>query len=168
MMKVKNQSQNGWPVLDVAICVGLIAVFFAVAVPLVRGAVVRHQTAECARKVLWAADAFDFYAASAGEYPPDGELAGARFPCAEMVETFASMQIDWWGKSPEVGGAWDWFRRGDQTGFIAISGPKASEASMRGLDRLIDDGDLYNGVFRRYGSVYCYILKKQKHVCSIR
>ncbi|QHI70836.1 hypothetical protein [Tichowtungia aerotolerans] len=125
----------------------------------------RRQTAECAQKVLWAADAFDQYAACMGEYPPDGELAGAQFPCAEMIQTFASMNIDWWGEATDLGGVWDWFRRGDQTGYIAITKPAVSEASMRRLDCLIDDGDLYSGMFRQYGYAYCYILTKQKYAC---
>ncbi len=32
---------------------------------------------------------------------------------------------------------------------------------MKQLDRLIDDGNLDAGFFRRYGSIYCYILKKR-------
>ena len=166
-MKIRTQIAGKWTILDVAISVGLVAVFVAVAVPLVRGAVLRRRTAECAQKVLWAADAFDLYAAGAGEYPPDGEVAGALFPCREMIATFAAMQIDWWGESTDLGGVWDWFRKSDQTGYIAIAQPKASEAHMRQLDGLIDDGDLYNGVFRRYGSVYCYILSK-KHIYASR
>lgn len=147
-------------VLDVAICVGLSAIFLAVAVPLIRGAALRQQTAECARKVMWAADAFDRYASASGDYPPDGERAGAVRPCRAMDKTFYDLKIDWWGDAPEVGGAWDWFCD-DRRGFIAIANPRVSERCMRRLDRLIDDGNLDAGVFRRYGSIYCYILEKQ-------
>ena len=135
--------------------------------PLVKGAVLRRQTAECARKVMWAADAFDAYAASIGEYPPDGGGAGSAFPCLEMVETFRVMEIDWWGETTDLGGVWDWFRNGDQVGYIAISKPEVSESHMRQLDRLIDDGNLERGIFRRYGSIYCYVLEKQKNAYAL-
>lgn len=160
-MKIKETISSKMSVLDAAICFGLAAIFLAVAVPLIRGAALRKQTAECARKVMWAADAFDLYATASGEYPPDGERAGAVRPCHEMNKTFYDLDIDWWGETPEVGGAWDWFRD-DHRGFIAIINPRVSERCMRQLDRLLDDGNLDAGVFRRYGSVYCYILEKQR------
>ena len=146
--------------LDAAIVFGLCAIFLAVAVPLIRGAALRQRTAECARKVMWAADAFDLYASASGHYPPDGERAGAVRPCRAMDKTFYDLDIDWWGDAPDVGGAWDWFCD-EQRGFIAIANPQVSERCMRRLDRLIDDGNLDAGVFRRYGSIYCYILEKQ-------
>lgn len=167
-MSAKSLLKGEWSVLDVAISVGIVAIFTAVAVPMTRGALARRQTAECAEKLLWAADAFDLYAATTGEYPPDNQPPGTAFPCAEMIDTFSSMQIDWWGKSTEVGGVWDWFRKGEQMGYIAIAGTKAPENKMKRLDHLIDDGDLYNGQFRRYGPLYCYILKKQNYAFAGR
>jgi hypothetical protein len=148
-------------VLDVAIYIGLAAVFLAVSVPLIRGAVLRQRTAECARKMMWAADAFDQYALTRGEYPPDGGRAGDIWPCDEMNLTFVQMDIDWWGEATEMGGAWDWFSDRER-GYIAIANPKAPERHMERLDRLIDDGNLDAGTFRRYGPVYCYILKQQR------
>lgn len=144
--------------LDTAIFVGLMMVFLAVAVPLVRGAVLRRQAAECANKMMWAVNAFDSYAAMKGGYPPDGERAGAVRPCREMDKLFYDLKIDWWGESTELGGVWDWFCD-EHRGFVAISNPRVSEKCMQHVDRLIDDGNLDGGVFRRYGSLYCYILK---------
>lgn len=162
-MKMRNVLFSNLSVLDVAIYVGLASIFLAVAVPLIRGAALQRRTAECASKLMWAADAFDQYASDTGEYPPDGEGPGAVQPCREMGRTFYELSIDWWGESTDLGGAWDWFRDKDR-GFIAISNPRVSEKSMERLDRLIDDGDLDGGVFRRYGSIYCYILKQRERV----
>ena len=159
-MKTKEKIYGSLSVLDVAIYAGLTAVFLAAAVPLVRGAVLRKRTAECASKIMWAANAFDSYAAAKGDYPPNSERGGTVRPCREMDRLFHELKIDWWDKSTELGGAWDWFSD-DQRGFVAIANPRASERCMRNLDRLIDDGNLDAGVFRRYGSVYCYILKKR-------
>ena len=157
-MKIKKAVYNRMSLLDTAIFVGLMLVLAAAAVPLVRGAVLRRQTAECAHKIMWAVDAFDLYASAKGGFPPDGEAAGAVRPCREMDKLFYDQNIDWWGETTELGGAWDWFCD-DQRGFVAISNPRASERCMRRFDRLIDDGNLDTGVFRRYGSLYCYVLK---------
>jgi len=81
----------------------------------------------------------------------------------DSCETFYDLDIDWWGNPTELGGAWNWFHD-DQRGFVSISNPRASERYMRQLDGLIDDGNLDAGVFRRYGSVYCYILKKRGRI----
>lgn len=162
-MNVAKLRSSKFSILDVAIYVGLVSIFMAVAVPLLRGAALQKRTAECASKLMWAADAFDQYAANAGEYPPDGDGPGAVQPCREMGRTFYEFSIDWWGESTDLGGAWDWFRD-ENRGFIAISNPQVSEKEMKRLDRLIDDGNLDGGMFRRYGSIYCYILKQRGRV----
>lgn len=145
--------------LDTATVVGLALLFLATAIPLIRGAVLKQRAAECARKMICAVNAFDMYAAATGAYPPGGEGPGAVRPCHEMNKTFYDLDIDWWGDATELGGAWDWFSD-DHRGFVAIANPRVSERKMRQLDRLIDDGDLDAGVFRRFGSLYCYILNQ--------
>ena len=88
-MKIRETVLSRMSVLDAAIFVGLISIFLAVAVPLVRGAVLRQQTAECARKMMWAVNAFDLYASAIGEFPPNGGGTGSVRPCHEMNKTFS-------------------------------------------------------------------------------
>ena len=159
-MRIRAILHEKMSILDVATFVGLAAIFFAVAVPLIRGAALKNRAAECARKMMWAVDAFDSYASASGEYPPNS--VGA-VPCYKMSKIFYDLEIDWWGEKTEMGGAWKWFSD-DQRGFIAIFNPQASERHMKKLDMLIDDGNLDAGVFRRYGPIYCYIIKKQRQV----
>lgn len=153
VMKMNANFSERSALLDVAIFCGVIAVFAAIAFPLIRGAQLRQQTAECANKVLWAADAFDYYASAQGEYP---HVENVR-----VRQAFERYQIDWWSEATDLGGHWDWFRSEDDKGFIAISNPRVSEKQMRNLDRLLDDGDLDTGQFRQYKDIFCYILNRR-------
>ncbi len=143
-------------VLDAAIVAGLVAVFVAVSAPLVRGALIRQRTAECARKMIRAAEAFDFYAESFGNYPQSQQNA----PEMEqmMRGAFAVFEIDWWDAASDLGGQWSWYSAG-RTASVVISGERVSEQRMAMLDRLIDDGNLETGVFQRRGSRYHYTIK---------
>ena len=143
-------------VLDAAIIAGLAAVFLATAVPLVRGAILRQHAAECARKLIQAAEAFDLYAAAFGSYPqsqqasPETEVA--------MQSVFAASDITWWDHPTELGGYWNWFYEG-KAASIMISGAGLSEKRMSMLDTLLDDGDLESGLFQRRGICYHYTVK---------
>ncbi len=120
----------------------------------------RCQMAECARKVILAADALDEYAAAVGTCPCGGDRRGPR---GDVMDALAAFNIDWWNDSTELGGDWSWFCGSDDWA-IAISNPKVSDRRMRQFDQLIDDGDLSAGMFRRYGSIYCYVLTQKGRV----
>ncbi len=157
-MKKEPISRRGFAVLEAALLVGLFSVFLSIAIPLVRGAVLRQQAAKCAGKILRAADAFDLYAASMGYYPPDQK--GPDGPCHEMNGFFAFFDIDWWSQETELGGRWEWDNAERFEHSIAIYRPRASRRQMENLDAAIDDGNLMTGSFQRWGSKYHYILKK--------
>jgi len=143
-------------VLNAAIIAGMVAIFLAIATPLVRGAVIRQRTAECARKIIQAADAFDFYASAFGHYPQSQQ--DARETEKVMRGAFAVFDIDWWESATELGGQWDWATDG-QVSSVMISGRRVSDRQMVLLDRLIDDGNLKTGIFQRRGTRYHYIIR---------
>jgi len=145
-------------VLNTALLLGFFAVYLAIALLLVRGALIRKQTAECAGKILQAVEAFDLYAAAMGYYPPDQKRPDE--PCFEMNGFFAFFDIDWWNKETDMGGRWEWDNAKRFTYSIAIYRPHASRHQMEGLDAMIDDGDLMTGSFQRWGAKYHYILKE--------
>lgn len=140
-------------VLDVALLVGVTAVFLAAALPVLKGALVRHRTAECARKILIAADAFDFYAEAIGHYPCSAEST------AGIEGAFDRLGVDWWRQHTDLGGHWCWYSNGD-TSSVVISGERIPEKKMVGLDELIDDGNLETGAFQRRAARYHYILNQ--------
>lgn len=155
-MILKIIDWKDFSVLDGAIIAGLAAIFLAIAVPLMRGAILRQHAAECARKVIQAADAFDFYASVFSRYPQSQQ--NPQQTEAVMKGAFAVYDIDWWEAATELGGQWDWCS--DQNGAaVVISGKRLSEHRMLLLDRLIDDGDLRTGTFQRCGSRYQYMVR---------
>ena len=158
VMKIDAVSRKGFAVLDAAILLGVFAIFLAISVPLVRGALLRQHAAECAGKILQAADAFDLYAAAMGYYPPDQKKPDD--PCHEMNGFFAFLDIDWWGQETDVGGRWEWDNGERFARSIAIYRPHASRRQMEDLDAMIDDGNLMTGTFQRWGEKYHYILKE--------
>ncbi len=144
--------------LDAAILVGLFAVFLAIAVPLIRGAQLHRQAAECAGKFLRAADAFDLYARAMGYYPPDQKKPDEPLP--EMNGFFAFFDIDWWSQETDLGGRWEWDNADRFEHSIAIYRPRASRRQMEELDAMLDDGNLMTGSFQRWGAKYHYILNE--------
>jgi type II secretory pathway pseudopilin PulG len=155
-MKNSLKNRGEITVLDTAIVVGLMAIFAAIATPLLRGAILRQHMAECAQKVIRAADAFDLYAASFGGYPQSQR--SAQETEAVMRGAFAVYEIDWWAAATDLGGQWNWYSDG-RTSSVVIAGSGISESQMIRLDRLLDDGNLETGAFQHRGSRYHYIIR---------
>lgn len=143
--------------LNVLIVVGTIAVFLAVAVPMIRGALIRKRTVDCARKIIKAADAFDFYAGAFGEYP---KSQGDPQDMEEVMKTaFEACGVNWWSAATDLGGTWSWYHN-ERTASVVIAAPLALEPRMVLLDKMIDDGNLQTGLFQRFGPRYHYIIKE--------
>lgn len=158
-MQINPSNWKNLSVLDAAIVAGLLFIFIAAAVPLVRGAVLRRQAAECARKIISAADAFDLYAASFGSYPQSQQ--DSKNTAAVMKGAFAVYDIDWWEETTELGGQWSWYSNG-QASSVVISGAGIPEQRMILLDTLLDDGNLETGLFQRRCSRYHYVIKEHR------
>ncbi len=156
-MNTNNIRWKDISVLDAAIIAGLTAVFMAVATPLIRGAILRQHTAECAQKIMRAAEAFDFYAAALGSYPPNP--GNSQQADITMRGVFSVFHIDWWENQTELGGQWNWYSVGKGNCSVVISGSRISERQMVQLDALLDDGDLETGAFQRRVGRYHYIIR---------
>lgn len=141
-------------VLDAAIVAGVVAIFMAVATPLIQGAILRQRTAECARKIIRAVEAFDFYEAAVGT-----DINRTNSDSTELQGALVMMDIDWWDHETDLGGRWDWYRNG-QTSSVVITGSRISERQMIELDALLDDGNLETGTFQRRASRYHYIINE--------
>jgi hypothetical protein len=74
---------------------------------------------------------------------------------------FPYFKINWWGAATELGGRWDW-----DVGYhgfaqsVSIWNPIASPEQLVEFDRLIDDGNLATGLFRKVGAQYHYIIRE--------
>lgn len=153
----KPCSRDGMTMVEVLMVVVIIGLLSALLVPAINLAIRGRQNAECARKLRTAVQAFELYAAEVGSYPADRypgvvppEMAGYYFPY---------FKIDWWDSASELGGGWDWDNGYNFDFSVSISSPTASAEQLAEFDRLIDDGNLNSGNFRKVGSQYHYILE---------
>lgn len=145
--------------VEILIAVSVIALIFVIAIPLVTLSIRSRENAECVRQLHAAVNAFELYAAETGAYPGD-QIVPSETTVAVMDDYyFPYFKIDWWGQTTPLGGRWDW-----DVGYhgfaqsVSIWQPTASAAQLTDFDRMVDDGDLNTGRFRKVGSQYHYIL----------
>lgn len=148
----------GVTLVEILLAVAIISVLAAFLIPSVNLAVRSRQNAECARKLCAAVEAFELYAEDKGGYPPNGQ-PGVIPP--EMADYyFPYFKIDWWDAGTELGGSWDWNVNENGIRFsVSINTPAKSQTQMEELDRLVDDGNLATGRFRKAGMQYHYVIE---------
>jgi prepilin-type N-terminal cleavage/methylation domain-containing protein len=150
----------GLTLVEILLAVAIIGILAAMLTPAIGLAIRSRQNAECARKLRLAVQAFDLYASETGSYPPDQDVPGETSVAAMESYYFPYLKIDWWGEATELGGRWDWDVGYHGFNFsVSIWGPTASTAQLTEFDRLIDDGNLNTGNFRKVGLQYHYIIE---------
>jgi type II secretory pathway pseudopilin PulG len=146
--------------VEMVLVITIIGLLAALLLPAFAQAMRSRQTAECARKLRIAVDAFELYAAESGSYPPDQTVPGELSVPAMEDYYFPYFKINWWGDSTELGGRWDWDAGYHGFNFsVSIWSPAAPAEQMLELDRLVDDGNLNTGNFRQVDSQYHYIIE---------
>ena len=101
-----------------------------------------------------AADAFRFYLLDNNIYPPDRTPAQMPPGMESYLKNFP------WDEPTPVGGKWDWDN--GQFGFtagVSVYRPAWDDTEMARVDRLLDDGDLGAGIFRKRSDGYIYIIE---------
>ncbi len=157
-------------VVVVVVIIGLLAVFL---VPAITTAMEDRENARVASKWRIAVMAFEMYASETGSYPPD--VNRKQIP-PEMVGYFKDFDIyddsdddaddEWWPKTTEVGGNWDWDKDNNFAYSVSIASPNPHTIPARKfkqlerLDALIDDGDLTTGKLRKVGDRIHYIIEE--------
>jgi prepilin-type N-terminal cleavage/methylation domain-containing protein len=155
---MKYALNRGMTLVEVLLTVGIVALLATFLIPALNAALRGRENAECARKLRAAVEAFSLYTADTGGYPAD------RNPGVipqEMVDYyFPYFKIDWWSDATELGGRWDWDNGYHFKFSVSISVPTKSAEQLTEFDRLIDDGNLDAGNFRKVGTQYHYILEE--------
>lgn len=157
----KSCNKSGMTLTEMLLAVTILGMLALLLIPAISLAVRSRENAECARKIQTAVQAFNLYGADTGEYPPDQNVPGETSVPAMEDYYFPYFKIDWWGDETELGGRWDWdveyhgFRRS-----VSICNPTVSSEQLTEFDRLIDDGNLNTGRFRKSGTQYHYILEQ--------
>ncbi len=153
----KLDHRNGFTLIEVMIAVSLIVLLMAVIVPAVNSAKKSRENAQAASKLRRAVAAFEAYRSETGSYPAD-KNPGQIPP--EMTDYFASLKINWWSSGTELGGGWDWDNGYNFKYSVSISAPTRSVEQMQDFDKMIDDGNLSSGKFRKVGTQYHYIIEQ--------
>ncbi|MCU0856801.1 MAG: type II secretion system GspH family protein [Pontiellaceae bacterium] len=155
---MKPDSKQGMTLVEILMVVGILAVLAAVLIPVTRIALRSRENARAASKLRTAVLAFTSYRSEMGSYPAD-RTPGVIPP--EMAGYFAEMNIDdWWTSPTELGGYWDWDNGYNFKYSVSIAAPTKSVEQMTDFDRLVDDGDLSTGTFRKVGVQHHYIIEK--------
>jgi type II secretory pathway pseudopilin PulG len=140
------------------ITVSVVGLLMVVMIPAVRQAISSRENALCASQLRSAVAAFEMYRSETGTYPAD------RYPGEvppEMEGYFAELKIDqWWSDATKLGGGWDWDNGYNFKYSVSISAPTKSITQLTDFDRLVDDGNLSSGKFRRINSQYHFILEQ--------
>jgi prepilin-type N-terminal cleavage/methylation domain-containing protein len=151
----------GMTLIEVVLTMALIGMLAAMMVPAFLRAQRSRRNAETAVKLRKAVEAFELFAAETGAYPPDQNVPGETTVAAMAGYYFPYFKIDWWGQPTELGGRWDW-----DVGYhgialsVSIWNPSASAEQLSEFDRLIDDGNLETGRFRKLGVQYHYVIRE--------
>ncbi len=156
-MKPCNQ-RYGFTLVEVLLTVVIIAMIASFLFLAVTHAIQSKENAQAASKLRTAVMAFTLYRSEMGSYPAD-KNPGQIPP--EISDYFSEFNIDdWWSSPTELGGGWDWDNGYHFQYSVSISAPTKSIDQMTDFDKLVDDGNLSTGKFRKVGSQYHYIIEQ--------
>lgn len=154
-MAAFQQRSGGFTLIEIMIVVGIIAMLAAMAIG--SFAVARRNSRNLAfvNDITKACNAFELYSIENGGYPADESPAIVPDGMAEYLP-----KMDWTAETP-IGGQWDWDNgQFGHTAGVSVFRPNRSRSRMVEIDRLLDDGDLRTGLFRRRAQGYIYIIER--------
>lgn len=155
---MKSNYSRGMTLVEVLIVVVVIGMLSALLIPAINFSIQSRENAKAASKLRTAVAAFTMYRSEMGRYPAD-KNPGQTPP--EMTDYFREFNIDdWWSDPTELGGGWDWDNGYHYKYSVSISAPTKSSSQLTDFDRLVDDGNLDTGKFRKYGTQYHYIIEQ--------
>lgn len=152
----RRKQRSAMTLVEVVMVVFVIGLLSAIIVPALNIAAEYRQNSEVAHQLRTAIQAFEMYRSEVGEYPPDKTPAVTP---PEMVDYFDYFDIDWWGEENKIGGQWDWDNGYNFDYSVSIHAPSVDGDQLEDLDKMIDDGNLYTGNFRKMTDHYHYILE---------
>lgn len=154
IMKVKYGYNSGFTLTEIMIVVAIIGLLAAIAIPNFAKSRRRAQQIRFVNDLRMACDAFETYAMVHGTYPPDTMPRVVPDGMAVYFERFH------WEEDTTIGGQWDWDN--GQFGFkagVSVYQPTYTDEQMEEIDKIIDDGDLSTGGFRKRSQGFIRILQ---------
>ena len=148
------QSKSAFTLVEVMIVVAIIALLTAIAIPWFQRYREDTQNSILVADLRIAQHAFRHYFIKTGQYPPDRT---PRIVPPGMAGYLEKMN---WGSRTSIGGWWDWdYLQFGCTAGVSVYRPSRDDGEMAEVDKLIDDGDLATGNFRKRNQGYIYIIE---------
>ncbi len=146
--------RRGFTLVEIMVAVTLLGLLIALAVPTYRRFQRKSQNTTFVNNLRLFTQAFETYAMKYGAWPPDKDPGV--IPEVDAVHTMHGefRDVDWLAGA--LGGQWKWNLASGSgvhpKASISIVGVTADVAQMTDIDKMIDDGDLTTGIFKK-GSV---------------
>ena len=137
------------------IVVAIIAVVAAIALPSFAKARATNQNVQFIQGMRVASAAFQQHVLEHGSYPPDAPPAVVP---PGMEEALKGVH---WTEKTTIGGQWEWDYKqyGFTAGVSVYFGSETPDDRLAVIDRMIDDGNLSSGMFRKRESGYIGIIE---------
>ena len=141
--------------MEIMIVVAIIGLLAGLGIPSMLEAGIRARNNRFAAEIKAAGHAFVQYAMENGEYPPDRNPSQMPVGMADYLSN-----VDW-TEDTVIGGQWDWdFKVFGVHAALSVKSPNRTDARMKDIDRIIDDGNLSSGQFRQRSGGYMYVLEE--------
>ncbi len=148
------RSESGFTLVELMIVVAIVGVLASIAIAAYQDYIMRARLADMAVKLGHWGREFERWAGIAGYFPNDSHM--------QLPPDAPELSIDpvAWAQTTAIGGNWNW-EGPDAYAYAGISIVDATEPekTVRLLDRILDNGDLASGKFRRTANGrYTYII----------
>ena len=151
---ISNRSRGGFTLIEIMVVVVIIGVLAAMVMPAfqrVRRRAVNTRYLNDARQIR---DAAERYALENGAFPPNG--IGALHPNLRGYVPDSLFN----STTTPLGGVWDWdYEQDGFTASISVYQFTVPDAQLLEIDRLIDDGNLSAGLFRKISDKAVWIIQ---------
>jgi type II secretion system protein G len=139
-----RRGKPGFTLLEIMIVVGIVGLLAAIAVPSYLYARRRARATTMADELRALCEAFELYNLENGRWPTPSAGPGD-FPAG--MSTYVEER--YWTNGVIGGGTYMWLYYDPVTSYVVYIDNVQHTNIMRSVDKIIDDGDLGSGAFRR-------------------
>jgi general secretion pathway protein G len=151
-----RRNNDGFTIADVLLTCAIIGMLAAISIPNFLEARVTAQNARFKTNMRVASDIFAMYTLAENKYPPDSTPGRIPLGMSDYLSRFP------WEEGTAIGGKWDWdyrqFHFGCTAG-VSVYRPSRTDDQMLEIDRSIDDGNIYTGMFRKRSDGYIFVIE---------